>query len=280
MSSRGAEIQRRIAELFETRGWPYDLGLSREIALDVEERRLVDDNSLARIVRKHPSVDRTIKSSDVSFAIAGALRDIALADPTSGTEKEVRILFLAAGPEDLARLRLRAEHQDLVLKLQASTYRNQIVVEQLLAIRATDLIDQINRFRPNILHFAGHGNENAIALEDQNGNAVLVNADQLARLVKNARGLQLVVWNSCESHLLAERSALYVPAAIGMADTIRDDVAKAFSVQLYSSLAEGESVDSAFEQAQMAIGFAGLPGDDLPRLFVMSGVSAASVKFV
>ena len=200
---------------------------------------------------------------------------------STGPEVRMKLLFLAAGPMDEQRLRLAAEHRDIKERLRSSSARAQIDVEESLAARPTDLVDQLNRARPNVFHLAGHGGPIGLTLEDDHGNAVDVMTDQLLPLVSSAdENLRLVVLNSCESAHQAAPIVQYVDAAIGMTRTIGDEAARVFATQLYSSLGEGVALSRAFRQAQLQISLAGIPEDQTPKLFVRSGHSADNMVFV
>src|SRR5205823_12851914 len=113
-----------------------------------------------------------------------------------------------------------------------STARDQISVEFAGAARPTDLIDELNRTRPTILHLAGHGGVTGIALEDDRGMATDVSTDQLTRLIGTAEdSLRLVVMNTCESAHQAQPMSAKVDAAIGMTRSIGDDAARTFAAQ-------------------------------------------------
>jgi hypothetical protein len=190
------------------------------------------------------------------------------------------LLFVSAGPEDEGRLRLNAEHRDIRSRIRSSSVRDQVVIELVGAARVTDLIDELNRTRPTILHIAGHGGATGIVLEDEHGMAAAISTDQLSRLIATAdNSLRLVVMNTCESANQAQPMVKTVDAAIGMTKAVGDDAARIFSAQLYSSLAEGVALDRAFEQAKLQISLAGLPEDTIPALYVRSGVDPSGLVF-
>jgi len=271
-------IQRLLAEEFEHRGWTYDLGTGGRIAEAIAGLDSVDPSALASSVTLRSLARTAPTRADVAAAIANVLGRVPV---ERGGRTGMRILFVAAGPSNEARLRLDAEHRDVRSRIRASTGRDQISLEPVLAARATDLIDELNRHRPNILHLAGHGGPTGIALEDESGRAADVSTDQLTRLVAVADpSLRLVVLNTCESAHQASPLVEHVDAAIGMTRSIGDAAARELSAQLYSSLAEGVALGRAFEQARLQVALAGLPEDQTPQLFLRRGVRADSIKFL
>jgi hypothetical protein len=192
----------------------------------------------------------------------------------------MRVLFVAAGPADEPRLRLDAEHREVKSRIRSASARSDVVIETAFAARPTDLIDELNRFRPTVLHLAGHGGPTGIALEDEAGKASDVTTDQFVRLVAFADPvLRLVVLNTCESANQAAPIVDHIDAAIGMTRTVGDDAARAFAAQLYSSLAEGVPLERAFEQARLQISLAGFHEDKTPALFVRRGTRASDLTF-
>lgn len=278
MSVTRAELQRWLAAEFSRRGWEYDLSVGPAVVEGVLRSGVVDAVALAAVVPSDYRRRLRASTDDVADAIARAFSGVVL-DGEQGVPG-MRLLFVAAGPDDELRLRLDAEHRDIRSRIRASTARDQISVEFAGAARPTDLIDELNRTRPTILHLAGHGGVTGIALEDDRGMAADVSTDQLKRLIGTAEdSLRLAVMNTCESAHQAQPMTATVDAAIGMTRSIGDDAARTFSAQLYSSLGEGVPLDRAFEQARLQISLAGLRDDRTPALFLRSGVAPQSLVF-
>lgn len=284
MTSAGlAHIQRLLAAEFERRGWEYDLSLGSAIAEEIVRTGTVDPPKLARLAPHDFLAKARTSRSAIADAIGAAVGGVEL-EPAGGAVVDgrtgMKVLFLAAGPADESRLRLDAEHRDIRERIRSSSARDQVVIETALAARPTDLIDELNRHRPTVLHLAGHGGPTGIALEDNAGNSADVTTEQLSRLVALAdHSLRLVVLNSCDSAHQAKPVTAHVDAAIGMTRAVGDEAARTFAAQLYSSLAEGVPVDRAFEQARLQISLAGFREDKTPMLFVRAGKSAADLVF-
>jgi CHAT domain-containing protein len=144
-----------------------------------------------------------------------------------------------------------------------------------------DVIDGLNRFDPDVVHFSGHGDQRSLLFEGRDGRPHELRDDQLALLLQAARKpIRLVVLNACES---AEQAALatdFVDAAIGMAAPIDDDTAKVFAGQFYASLAAGNSLASAFDQARVQARIVSDDDEAQPRLYVRDGVDADAMVLV
>jgi hypothetical protein len=265
VSDPQARLQRAIAEEFERRGWEYDLSTGQLIAHEIignmaPTSREIADRVSGRFLKRSGA-----SRADLVDAIDSVLRSKTAERPT---REALRVLFVASGPTNEDRLRLGAEHRDIVERLRKSTLRAEIDIEATLAARPTDLLDAINRLRPTALHISGHGDLDGILLENDIGMAVEVDAGQLVGLVRTCPSLRLLVLNSCESSVLAEAISKELDGAIGMSASIEDDAAREFAAQLYSSLGEGLDLKTAFEQAKVQVQLAGLPGFDIPQLLL------------
>lgn len=80
--------------------------------------------------------------------------------------KPLHILFLSANPEGTTKLKLVEEYKQIDAKIQASEFREQFELEQSHAVSLMELQHLLLRFKPNIVHFSGHGSENGALVFD------------------------------------------------------------------------------------------------------------------
>lgn len=193
-------------------------------------------------------------------------------------------LFMAGTPEasedDAKPLRLDREIHEVDQKVRASEYRDQIRFETVQATHIRDILDALNRYDPDIVHFSGHGAGDALLFEGPDGRPQELSNEQLALLLTAVRKpVRLVVFNSCLSAAQAAMATNFIDAAIGMEEPINDETAKTFAGQLYDSLAAGTALARAFEQAKAQ---AAVLDDDSgrPRLYVRDGVDAEEMILV
>jgi CHAT domain len=193
---------------------------------------------------------------------------------------EVAVLFLASSPEDQATLRLDKETREIEKRVRASDYRDSIYFRARMARQLYDLLDDLNEVRPTVLHFSGHGNDGGLAFEDENGSTQALGNAMLGRLLDAAAGgVQLILFNSCDSASQAEVAIQHVDLAIGMDTAIDDEDAKVFAGQFYNSLGFGCSVAEAFRQAKVQVELAGGDGG-VPQLFCADGIDPEVVVLV
>lgn len=195
---------------------------------------------------------------------------------------EVAVLLIGSSPEDQHSLRLDKETREIEKRVRAAEFRDSIYFRPKLARRLTDLNDDLNEVGPTILHFSGHGSEDALAFEDAGGRTQNLDNAMLGRFLDAARApVRLVVFNSCDSAAQARVAVAHVDVAIGMGTAIDDADAKVFAGQLYSSLASGSSIGTAFAQARFQLEVDGSgTGAEVPQMFAADGVEPDLVVLV
>ena len=209
----------------------------------------------------------------------------------SSDDAKKTILFLAANPISTHQLRLDEEIREIEEGLQRSRYRDRFELKQRWALRPTDLRRALLEYKPQIVHFAGHGTGRAISepsvenqreisfaeqaevfeeglvLEDAIGQPKLVRTEALAALFELfADSVECVVLNACYSERQAKAIAQYIPYVIGMSRAIGDRAAIEFSIGFYDVLGAGESIDRAYMLGCVAIRMSGIAKHLIPIL--------------
>lgn len=191
------------------------------------------------------------------------------------------ILVLAANPKDTPPLRLDQEVREISNGLERAQKRDEFTLIQKWAARPVDVRRAMLDYKPNIVHFCGHGSgEEGIAFEDENGQAKLVSTDAIAGFFELfADRVECVVLNACYSEVQASAIATHIPYVIGIQGAIGDVAAIEFAVAFYDALGAGESVEFAYKLACNAIRWAGLREDLTPILRMRQHTeSVVSVK--
>jgi hypothetical protein len=178
------------------------------------------------------------------------------------------ILVLAANPGDTPLLRLDQEVREICNGLERARKRDEFVLQQKLAARPVDVRRAMLDYKPNIVHFCGHGSgKEGIAFEDENGQSKLVSTDALAGFFELfADKVESVVLNACYSEVQAKAIAKHIPYVIGMRKAIGDAAAIEFAVAFYDGLGAGESIEFAYKLGCNAIQWANLPDNLTPVL--------------
>ena len=166
---------------------------------------------------------------------------------------KLRILFLAANPLNMPPLQLDQEVSKVKNALQLSRHRDQFVLEQQWATRIEDLRRAMLFHEPQIVHFAGHGKDDGLILEDKASMAHSVSSFALANFFAVFPSVQCVILNACYSDELGAALSETVPYVIGMSSAVQDIAAIVFAEAFYDALGAGGSYEKAFRIAVNAL---------------------------
>lgn len=179
----------------------------------------------------------------------------------------LRVLSIASNPDPRRRLDLQQEAETLERALRGLADVRHLARPTLRAV-----MDAIRETRFHVVHFMGHGafdlgsSRGSLVLEDDREEPYPIAAETLARTLRAAPDLLLVVLNACESGASPEQvlfnpfagiaTALVgfgIPAVVAMQFTISDRAAIRFSEALYTELARGEPVEAALTEGRLAL---------------------------
>jgi hypothetical protein len=191
------------------------------------------------------------------------------------------ILFLAANPAGSSTLALDREARAIHVELERSGYRDRFELVTRWAVEPIDLLRELRKLRPTVVHFSGRGQRAAaggLYFQAADGRAQLVPASAIEQTFGAAgSSVRLVVLNACYSAGQAEALIAHVDCVVGMSGAIRDDAARFFAVGFYGGIAEQESVAVAFKQGRAAISLEGLRDGEQPQLKVRAGIDASKL---
>jgi len=191
----------------------------------------------------------------------------------------LKILFLAANPQDTDRIRLDEEVRAIRERLRMAANGAQLIVEQEWAVRVSDLQGHLLRYQPQIVHFSGHGSRaGELVLEDEAHQSQPVPPVALERLFATLKDdIRCVVLNACYSELQARAIAKSIDCVVGMSAAIADRSAVSFAASFYQALGFGRDVRTAFELGCGQIGLESLTGEETPKLITSPGVDARTI---
>jgi hypothetical protein len=196
--------------------------------------------------------------------------------------EKVKILFLSANPQSTSKLNLDEEARDIDTKLRASDYRDLVEFITKWAARPDDLLQFLNQYKPDIVHFSGHGNEtNELILLDRKGAPKPVSKDALVNLFRIFKdNTRVVLLNACFSQVQARAITEEIDCAIGMMQEIGDEAAITFAASFYRAIGFGRSVKEAFDQGRAALLLEGIPEEMTPILMTGKRVDPRSIVLV
>jgi|GEM_PF-4742662 len=177
------------------------------------------------------------------------------------------ILMLAANPKNSVSLRLQEEERDIKERLRLAGYGTE-PIKTAVAVRPRDIQQAMLDFKPQIIHFSGHGaDEDGLVFEDIDGQFKLIGGEDLADLFGLfSDRIECVVLNACYSQTQAEAIRQKIKYVIGMNQAIGDRAAIEFAVGFYAAIGAGESYEFAFKLGCNAIRLAGIKESATPQL--------------
>ncbi|PAX52771.1 AAA-like domain-containing protein [Brunnivagina elsteri] len=178
------------------------------------------------------------------------------------------ILLLSANPKGTSQLRLAQEMRDIREGLRLSENRDLFTISSAEAVRPRDIHRAILTYKPQIIHFSGHGSpEEGLLFEDETGGVNFVDGEALAGLFELfANQVECVVLNACYSKYQAAEIARHINYVVGMSQEIQDKAAIEFAVGFYDGLGAGEDYDFAYKLGCNAILMAGIKQHLIPEL--------------
>ena len=247
------------------------------------------------------------------FAIARmpwALRELKPAP----TPLPLRILVVVSSPKNLPELNTEKEIADIQNALDDAIRDEKVRLDFLEEATLESLQDALREVEPHVIHYTGHGafgrlcpccealNDarpdacgkcraelknveptSFLALEDDEGRAHNVGAQQIAPILRQARNLRLVFLSGCQTARTNARDAFagvatglldaQIPAVLAMQFSILDESAIALAKAFYTALGRGDALEIALSEARLAMkNRADGPGTDwgIPALYLRS----------
>lgn len=200
--------------------------------------------------------------------------------------RKVTVLFIAADPLSAPfgrtpRLLLDEDVRHIRKKVRAAEYRDALEFDLRWVARADDLLHALNERRPQIVHFKGHGDIEGLLLVGADGDRHLVDPTALARTFELfGADVRVVFMSACLSLPQAQAVANVVGCVVGTPSGISEVAAITFDAEFYRAIAFGQSVQSAFDQASIALKLDKPEEHELPQLVVRSGVDPSKLVLV
>nr|WP_301302114.1 CHAT domain-containing protein [Methylorubrum extorquens] len=152
---------------------------------------------------------------------------------------------------DQGPLNIGREANDL--KAQIAAVRDaeiDVKIEHAWAIRADQIQSELLNFRPEIVHFSGHGDTGLLVFEDRDGNSYEIPGKTMADLIGLVGGVRCVVLNACYSDSMSKHIEPHVEAVIGCDVSVDDAAAAIFTRAFYRALAHGITFERGYSLAR------------------------------
>lgn len=195
------------------------------------------------------------------------------------------ILFMAADPAGTDARALDLQARAIQEALERSGLRDRFRFETRWAAQPLDLLRDLVKLKPTVVHFCGGrligqsagAPAAGVYFQAADGRGQLVAASALAQAFDATGSVRLVVLDACYSDAHAAAVAAHIDCVVGMSGETIDGAATNFSSGLYGGLGEGEPVAAAVRQGRAAIALMGLGDSEQPHLVTRSGVNASQL---
>lgn len=195
--------------------------------------------------------------------------DLPTAESAMNVEETVHILIIIAHPINLqSHVDADQEWQQIQMAFQELEAAQKVKLHRLPKATRLDLQRYLRQHRIHVLHFIGHGQfdqeneEGGLIFENSKGQAELVSATLLARLLKDHMP-QLVYLNSCNTAKTGYLDPLSgvaqqlvqhgVSAVVAMQTAIHDEKAIQIAHEFYLALIDGYPADAALVEGRKAV---------------------------
>jgi hypothetical protein len=163
-------------------------------------------------------------------------------------------LWLGASPAGTKPLALDEEARHIQLALGQAGVDDRLPIVPIPAARPMDLLDALRDRHPGVMQFSGHGSSAGPMFQDDRGEQRPLPAADLVELFRLAGDpVRLVVIAACYSEAYTEALLAHVGCVIVMRGRVGDTDARKFAAELYRGLAEGDSVQTAFDRARLVM---------------------------
>ena len=183
------------------------------------------------------------------------------------------ILFIAANPKGYKDLKLHKEQNSIEDSLARSKYRDQFEIMTRIAASKEDLIRMLGDCKPYIVHISGHGSDNTLFFEHEDGHKEVIYIDGLITLLEEfTANLKCLIMNACYSFKEIEGLNGEIDYVVGMIQAITNKSAMSFSKTFYDMVFSGIPIKSAFQIAKKSLGLTSKKENDIPKLIDNSQV--------
>jgi nucleoside phosphorylase len=250
---------------------------------------------LLRFLREHVATEPAAELEDVRET---KLAPLTVRPPTM----KHTILFLAANPIGTDPRALDREARAIQEELERSGFRDCFELETRWAVEPLDLLRELRKLKPTVVHFSGHGAaarqlgsaphrdivggpghdgdrpRHGLYFQGSDGQPQVVSTEALEQTFGAAgASVKLVVLSACYSEAQARALLPHVGCVVGMSGSIHEAAARSFAIGFYGGLGERASVAAAYKQGCAAISLQGLQDSDRPQLAVRAGVDATQL---
>jgi len=158
----------------------------------------------------------------------------------------MRVLYVASRTPQARNLLVEHEVTKLQRQLRAKAGVD-IDFKFLPAIAFQDLRNEVELYRPDVLHISAHGNAREVHFVDLLGRQVDLNPNNISAALGVRFRPHVLYLSACSSAPVAEQMRSHVPVTIGTTEDIENYFARETSMAFYENLYAGCTIQEAFE---------------------------------
>ncbi len=165
-------------------------------------------------------------------------------------EEKITILFIGANYNHQKVVRTEKEFRAIKETISRLPYRNLIQLIDSFATKRHEIRTKIIENKPQIIHFSGHGSFDTGPLFDDDGDEINfhdLQLDLIDKLEDYKKFIKLIVFNVCESSIIAEKTSKIIDYTIGTDDTTDDDSAIAFTKGFYENWGNRDEINNSLK---------------------------------
>jgi predicted transcriptional regulator len=231
--------------------------------------RLADDPSAAKklATKRRPDLGAVFSLVKPAPPRRGAAKTTRL---RSRAGARLRIALLVTNPERYGPLQTGVEARYIDEGIKLGGRDHEVDLKAFLAPTFDTLLDALNSYKPQVLHFSGHGGGRALLFDNERAGAdggTVLDYDTVATVLSATTPKpRLLVLAACDTLDGADQFLECVPTVVAMSDSIEDEAACEFSRRFYRSLTAGVSIVNSLKQAKALLKHKGYPDALLPQL--------------
>lgn len=163
-------------------------------------------------------------------------------DPENLKDTETKIA-------DYTKLDLWPELKEVANVFYEGRMDGDVHLEVVPEARADDVVRYIDRFRPDIVHFSGHGEEERLIVNDSDYFAGETLGSQWLKETLQDKGVSVLVLNCCWSSSFVDDLKDTVGLVVGAQQRLQVDKAQAFAAIFYAGVRDGRPLGEVYEKA-------------------------------
>lgn len=200
--------------------------------------------------------------------------------PENSRSEVLRVLVASASPNDFPILRVDVEIREIKQAVKAARFRDNVQIEVETAVLADEFANCLRDHAPQILHFSGyHSDRGGIVLMDGNDQSKPIPRLALRHVLLGQTSLRMVVLNTCFSLEDADVLTRNIDFVIGVKAAFDDKCSIQFAKCFYGAIANGHTVQSAFDQAITPL-IGTVPQKSIPQLRFNNKVNPSDVVLI